>query len=141
MKIDDPQIPLERMQAFTDAGHWTETTSNERLQAAAETEPDKIALVDPRVRLSYAAYYGRAQRLAARLERLGLTSEDVVAIQLPNWSEFAVAINAAMLVGVPLLSVPQRIPQPRGGVHPGLHGCDGAHRAARVSWLRLPRDD
>ena len=33
--------------------------------------------------------------------KLGLTSDDVIAVQLPNWSEFAIAINAAMLVGIP----------------------------------------
>ena len=101
MRIDDPQIPPSRMRAFRQAGHWTDETTNEWLEAAARAHPEKIALVDGRARLDYAAYHERAVRLAARFVALGLTSEDVVAVQLPNWNEFAVAINAAMLVGVP----------------------------------------
>jgi acyl-CoA synthetase (AMP-forming)/AMP-acid ligase II len=41
------------------------------------------------------------ERLAAYLIGLGLAADNVVAIQLPNWSEFPVAISAAMLAGIP----------------------------------------
>ena len=101
MRIDDPQIPPSRMQAFREAGHWTEETTNEWLEAAARAHPQKVALVDRRARLDYAAYHERVVRLAARFVALGLTEEDVVAVQLPNWNEFVVTINAAMLVGIP----------------------------------------
>lgn len=101
MRIDDPQITEERMQAFRDAGHWVDTTTNEVLAANAQARPDWLAVVDSRVRLSYAEYYRRARRLAARFLTMDLTSDDVVAIQLPNWSEFAVALNGAMLGGIP----------------------------------------
>ncbi len=89
------------MQAFREAGHWTEETTNEWLEATARAHPEKLALVDRRARLDYAAYHERAVRLAARFVALGLTEEDVVAVQLPNWNEFVIAVNAAMLVGVP----------------------------------------
>jgi acyl-CoA synthetase (AMP-forming)/AMP-acid ligase II len=101
MRIDDPQIPPERMREFQQAGLWIETTSNDELERAARTTPGKLALVDGRVRLTYAEYYARAQKLAARFIQMGLTAEDVIAIQLPNWSEFALALNAAQLAGVP----------------------------------------
>ena len=101
VRIDDPQIPPSRMRAFREAGHWTDETTNEWLEAAARARPEKTALVDRRARLDYAAYHERAVRLAARFVALGLTEEDVVAVQLPNWNEFVVTINAAMLVGVP----------------------------------------
>ena len=89
------------MQEFREAGHWTGETTNEWLEAAARAHPERVALVDRRARLDYAAYHERVVRLAARFVAVGLTSEDVVAVQLPNWNEFAVAINAAMLVGIP----------------------------------------
>ena len=73
------------------------TFSNRR----ARDTPDKLAIVDGRVRLRYGEYYRRAERLAAHFVGLGLGADDVVAIQLPNWSEFAVAVNAAMLAGIP----------------------------------------
>ncbi len=101
MRIDDPQIPPERMQEFLRAGLWIETTTNDELERAAAKTPGKLAIVDSRVRIDYAAYYARAQRLASRFVKMGLTSDDVVAIQLPNWSEFAVALNAAQLAGIP----------------------------------------
>ena len=59
------------------------------------------ALVDARQRLSWSQYHRRVERLAARWLRLGLTRDDVIAIQLPNWNEFAVAVNAAMMLGIP----------------------------------------
>ena len=89
------------MQSFREAGHWIDETTNEWLEAAARAHPRKLALVDRRARLDYATYHERVVRLAARFVALGLTEEDVVAVQLPNWNEFVITINAAMLVGVP----------------------------------------
>ena len=101
MRIDDPQIPPSRMETFEAAGHWTRETSNDWLEAAARAHPEKVALVDRRARLDYAAFHARAVRLASRFVSLGLAADDVVAIQLPNWNEFVIAINAAMLAGIP----------------------------------------
>jgi len=101
MRIPDPPIDPARIAEFTRLGYWTETTSNEALERLAREGPDKLAIVDGRVGLGYGAYYRRAERLAAHLVELGLGPDDVVAIQLPNWSEFPVAINAAMLAGIP----------------------------------------
>jgi acyl-CoA synthetase (AMP-forming)/AMP-acid ligase II len=101
MRIADPPLPLDRVAEFTKAGYWRDTTSNDELERQAKQNPEKFAIVDARGRLSYAEYYRRAQRLAAHFIGLGLTADDVIAIQLPNWSEFAIAINAAMLAGVP----------------------------------------
>ena len=101
MRIDDPQIPPSRMRAFREAGHWPETTTNDWLEAAARTNPGRIALQDRRGRLDYRSYLRRVERLAARFVALGLTEDDVIAVQLPNWNEFAITVNAAMLVGIP----------------------------------------
>jgi len=101
MRIPDPPIAANRIAEYTAAGYWRDITSNDALERCARTHPDRIAIVDPRIRLSYRDYADRAKRLASHFVKLGLTSDDVIAIQLPNWSEFAVAINAAMLVGIP----------------------------------------
>ena len=101
MRIPDPPIAANRIAEYTEAGYWRDITSNDALERCARAHPDKIAIVDPRIRLSYRDYEDRARRLASHFVKLGLTSDDVIAIQLPNWSEFAVAINAAMLVGIP----------------------------------------
>ena len=101
MRIADPPIAASRIAEFTAAGYWRDTTSNDALEHCARVSPDKTAIVDPRGRLTYAEYERRAKRLASHFVKLGLTPDDVIAIQLPNWSEFAVALNAAMLVGIP----------------------------------------
>ena len=101
MRIPDPPIDPARIARFVDEGYWVESTSNDILEQRARDTPDKLLIVDERVRLGYGEYYRRAERLAAHFAALGLGVEDVVAIQLPNWSEFAVAVNAAMLAGIP----------------------------------------
>ncbi len=101
MRIDGTRLTPELIRRFTAAGHWVDDTTNEALERNARLHPDRVALVDRRSRLTYAEYFRRAQRLAAHWQQLGLTREDVIAVQLPNWNEFAVAVSSAMLVGVP----------------------------------------
>jgi acyl-CoA synthetase (AMP-forming)/AMP-acid ligase II len=101
MHVDDPQISPERMRAFLASGAWSLTTSNEPLEELARTHPDRLALIDGRRRLTYRAYYERSRRLAAHFIALGLTDKDVIAVQLPNWSEVAIVVNAAMMAGIP----------------------------------------
>lgn len=101
MRIPDPPIDPVRIARFVDEGYWVETTSNDVLDQLARETPDRLSIIDGRVRLGYGEYYLRAERLAAHFVALGLGADDVVAIQLPNWSEFAVAVNAAMLAGIP----------------------------------------
>ena len=101
MRIADPPIAANRIAEFTAAGYWRDTTSNDALEHFARLTPEKTAIIDQRGRLSYRDYEARAKRLANHFVELGLTSDDVIAIQLPNWSEFPVALSAAMLVGIP----------------------------------------
>ncbi|HXP74131.1 MAG TPA: AMP-binding protein [Stellaceae bacterium] len=101
MRLADIHPSAEAVRRYTKAGYWVDTTSNELLEANAREFPRRDALVDARIRLTYGEYYRRALRLAAHWHRMGLTRDDVIAIQLPNWSEFAIAINAAMMLGIP----------------------------------------
>jgi non-ribosomal peptide synthetase component E (peptide arylation enzyme) len=101
MRIDDPQITPERMRVFAESGQWSNTTSNERFEEIARTEPDKLAIVDGDVRLTFGQYFGRCRRLASHFIALGLTEKDVIAAQLPNWNEVVTVINAAMMAGIP----------------------------------------
>jgi acyl-CoA synthetase (AMP-forming)/AMP-acid ligase II len=101
MHIPDPPLDPARIAEFTANGYWLDTTSNDALEAWAHMAPHRLAIADGRVRLTFAEYFRRAERLAAHLIGLGLGAGDVIAIQLPNWSEFAVALNAAMLAGIP----------------------------------------
>ncbi len=86
---------------YTQAGLWRESTIVDTFEATARRFPDKVALVDGRTRLTYGEYFAAVQRLATKFVALGLSRDDVVAIQLPNWIEFAIAVNAAMMAGIP----------------------------------------
>jgi acyl-CoA synthetase (AMP-forming)/AMP-acid ligase II len=101
MKLGSLRPRPELVTRYTAEGYWVETTTNEALEEAARKFADKVALVDVRRRVTYAQYYREAQRLAAHWVSLGLTKDDVIAIQLPNWSEFAIVVNSAMLAGIP----------------------------------------
>lgn len=101
MRVADPPLPPDRTADFVRRGHWLSITSNDMLERWAAKSPVKTAIVDGRVRLTYADYFLRARRLAAYFASLGLTDDDVIAIQLPNWSEFPLSISGAMLAGIP----------------------------------------
>jgi acyl-CoA synthetase (AMP-forming)/AMP-acid ligase II len=101
MRLTDIRPNAEAIRRYTASSYWVETTSNEVLERNAREFPTKDALFDGRIRLNYSEYYRRAWRLAAHWHRMGLTRDDVIAVQLPNWTEFAIAINAAMMLGIP----------------------------------------
>ena len=84
MRIPDPPIDPARIARFMEEGYWVDTTSNDALEQRARETPDKLAIVDGRVRLRFGEYYRRAERLAAHFVGLGLGADDVVAIQLPE---------------------------------------------------------
>jgi acyl-CoA synthetase (AMP-forming)/AMP-acid ligase II len=105
VKIDNIRHAPEHIAAYRRAGYWTDTTTVDLLERHAREQPDGPALVDSRIRLNYAAYARRSRRLASRFIALGLTGNDVVALQLPNWTEFAIVVNAAMLAGIPFCQV------------------------------------
>ncbi len=105
MKIDSIRHTPEQIAVYRRAGHWTDTTTNDLLERHAREQPDRLALADSRTRLTYAAYAKRSRRLARRFVELGLTGDDVIALQLPNWIEFAIVVNAAMLAGIPFCQV------------------------------------
>jgi hypothetical protein len=65
MRIPDPPIDPERIAEFTAQGWWVEETSNDALEHWARAAPDGIAIIDGRVRLSFAEYYRQAEKLAA----------------------------------------------------------------------------
>ena len=105
MQITSLRHSPEQIDAYRRAAWWTNTTTADMLDHHASEQPARVAIVDGRTRLNYADYVHRSERLAAHFIGLGLTSNDVIALQLPNWSEFAIVVNAAMLAGIPFCQV------------------------------------
>ena len=86
-------------------GFWRDTPYDDCLMQALAAWPDKTALVAYRAdreqprRFSYRVYGDFVARCAAALQGLGVSSGDIVAVQLPNWWEFVVVSLAANRIG------------------------------------------
>ncbi len=78
------------------SGAWDGRLLDSYVDAAP---PDRVAVVDSGVRLTYAELLDRVARAAAGLRRLGVTRGDVVSSQLPNWWEALVLHLAVIRIG------------------------------------------
>src|SRR5215211_3793022 len=71
----------------------------ESLRKRAASDPDRLAVVDGSVELTYGQLDVRADAFARALCARGVRRGDVVTMQLPNWWEAAVVYQATMLLG------------------------------------------
>ena len=89
------ELELKRTKALRAAGYWTDEVFEEFLQRAASATPDKKAIVahradrDAFTTLTFRELEDEVSRVAGALRALGVERGDVVAVQLPNWWEFA----------------------------------------------------
>ncbi|MBW1999420.1 MAG: AMP-binding protein, partial [Deltaproteobacteria bacterium] len=98
----------EQVREYTRVGGWLNLTYGDLLDRAAEKNPDKIAVVDDRTRLTYRELKDKVDRFALALLELGIKPHDRIIIQLPNRYEFVVAFYAMQKIGaVPVLAVPR----------------------------------
>ncbi|WP_336968721.1 AMP-binding protein [Sphingobium aromaticiconvertens] len=85
-------------QAYAD-GWWRTDSCADALVRVAREDPDRILIIDGDTRLSAAALYDQASRLAqAMLARF--VPGNVVSFMLPNWHEAAVIYMGATLAGM-----------------------------------------
>src|SRR5690554_4238103 len=80
------------------SGRWKRTTLGDLLDAHAARHPERLAVDDGRTRLTYAELRRAVGACATRLASLGLDRQSVVALQLPNCTEFVVAALACARV-------------------------------------------
>jgi acyl-CoA synthetase (AMP-forming)/AMP-acid ligase II len=83
---------------YTASGQWSGISLADAVATQLRDRPEKIAVIDGKMQLSFSALHTRAARLACALQKLGLQSGDVVSFQLPNWHE-AMAVNIAASMG------------------------------------------
>ena len=74
---------------WRDSGLWTDEGFATVLARHVQETPDREALTDGKTRLTYRQLADGIDRIAARLRALSIGEGDVVAIQMPNWFEFA----------------------------------------------------
>jgi 2,3-dihydroxybenzoate-AMP ligase/mycobactin salicyl-AMP ligase len=81
-------------------------TLGDALNKTADVFPEKEAVVDDRIRLTYRGLRERTARIAVGLMKLGIEKGDAVLLQLPNWSEFVCSFFALQQIGsIPVLLI------------------------------------
>ena len=86
-------------------GLWLDRLLIDDVDDAVANAPDRAAFVGrnsatgQEVRLTYAEFADRVERIAHGLMQLGVAQGDVVAFQLPNWWEFTALVYACNRIG------------------------------------------
>ncbi|WP_027930262.1 AMP-binding protein [Amycolatopsis thermoflava] len=93
------------IRAFYQAGYWQEGGLAQLADERARSHGDKVFVSDGTSARTYAAVRDQAAGLAAGLRRLGVGRGDRVAVQLPNWTEFAVIALAVSRLGAILVPI------------------------------------
>ena len=111
MDFDAVLLPPRRA-ASVAQGFWFDRTINDDLDACVAAYPDKRALTAIQVEggaavptttcFTYRELAAMADRVAVGLARLGVSRNDVVAMQLPNWWQFTVTYLACSRLGAVL---------------------------------------
>ncbi|MBU9765916.1 cyclohexanecarboxylate-CoA ligase [Mycobacterium sp. TNTM28] len=95
-------IPVELTKRYVEEGWWRPETLGQMLADGLAASPDAGFYVHSSMR-PYRGTFGEvehsARRLAAGLRDRGVGPGDVVALQLPNWMEAAVAFWASAFLG------------------------------------------
>lgn len=90
----------EKIEEYTSAGYWVNRTITDYLDEWADRTPDKVAFIDSRRQVTYAALRREVDRCALGLLELGIEPGDVVSFQLPNWIDWVVLHYACTRIGV-----------------------------------------
>ena len=104
--IEFPRHREEDAKWYSRYRWWLGMTLGDALNKTADVFPEKEAIVDDRVRLTYRELQARVDRLGVGLMKLGIERGDTVLLQLPNWSEFVCSYFALQQIGaIPVLLI------------------------------------
>lgn len=99
--------PAELAEEFRNKGYWEDRTLGSYVLETADRLPDKVALVDGDVRITYSELANRMDAAAERLLQLGLKADDRIMVQLPNGWQFTILSLACFRAGiVPVMALP-----------------------------------
>jgi acyl-coenzyme A synthetase/AMP-(fatty) acid ligase len=94
--------------SYYEQGFWRPTSFTQVLQGHVQERPDAVFVFDSTTSFTYGQFAEQSLRVAAGLQRAGLRKGDRIAVQLPNWTEFVVALAAAARLGaivVPIMPI------------------------------------
>lgn len=100
------QLTEQKLTDFHAAGYWGDIRLCHQLDAAAERDPDRVAVVDRNGRTSYRELAELSRVVAAGLAELGVEEGDLVAWQLPNRVELIVLVAACSRLGAVFNALP-----------------------------------
>jgi non-ribosomal peptide synthetase component E (peptide arylation enzyme) len=92
-------LTKEMIEEYTSEGYWGTMTLGDWLDLHAAYNPDKMALIDPRNRVTYGELKQITDRIALKLLELGLRPGDRIGLQTPNWVEYFYARLACAKMG------------------------------------------
>lgn len=104
MEFDAVLLPPRR-ERMLQHGYWLNKTILQFLDEAVRCNPDKQALVSYKAEtqteqsFSYQDILTLSNKMALGLKQLGVTKNDVVSCQLPNWWEFSLLYIACRRIG------------------------------------------
>lgn len=89
-----------RIKKYTDKGYWGTNTLLDYFEGSVKLYPDKTTVADAQGRrLTYSQLDNLSSKLAHSLFEMGIRSGQVVSVQLPNWTEFAIILVALLRLG------------------------------------------
>lgn len=91
---------------WLEAGYWRQETLADIARQQTERDPGKTLLIESGKTLSREDVYTSSLSLANYLLQRGAAPGDVLAFQLPNWSESAIIVLAARMLGLVINPVP-----------------------------------
>lgn len=94
------EIPAPHQREFAESGAWDERTIADQAIDLAAADPSFVAFVEGDSTTTRERLLVEAEALSAALHARGLRPGDVVAFQVPNWTEAAVINLAAAMSGL-----------------------------------------
>jgi acyl-CoA synthetase (AMP-forming)/AMP-acid ligase II len=101
-------VPVELAKRYVDEGWWTRETLGDLVAGGLQANPATTFHVHSAVRPFAGTFHdveNYARRLAAGLRSRGVGPGDVIAIQLPNWMEAAMAFWASAFLGAVIVPI------------------------------------
>ncbi|WP_028268260.1 MULTISPECIES: (2,3-dihydroxybenzoyl)adenylate synthase [Micrococcaceae] len=99
--------PADLAAEFRAKGYWEDRALGSYIVDTADRLPEKVAVVDGDLRLTYAELANRMDAAAERLLGLGLRPDDRIMVQLPNGWQFTVLTLACFRAGIiPVMALP-----------------------------------
>ncbi|HEY3003773.1 MAG TPA: AMP-binding protein, partial [Kribbellaceae bacterium] len=95
----------DQIAGFYAAGYWQPGSFTALAAEQAGRRGDQTFIFDSTTSLTYADFRVKALGLAVGLRRQGLRRGDRVAVQLPNWTDFAVVAAALSRIGAILVPI------------------------------------